>query len=78
MNLCLTASVAITVVNPSDIKMIFIDNNPTFNIGPISLPRNVPDCTVLENSAFNNFLLPDEIFPKALQSLEICLSVSNN
>ena len=43
-----------------------------------SVPRNPPDCTGLDNWVFDNFILADELFAKALQRFASCLSVSNN
>ena len=41
--------------------------------------RNSPDFAILDNWIFNNFILADdELFLKALKSLETCLSVNNN
>ena len=33
---------------------------------------------ICQNWVFNNFILADELFAKALQSFESCLSVTNN
>ena len=35
-------------------------------------------CTILDSSVFDNFILADEVFSKALQSIETCPSVNNN
>ena len=42
-----------------------------------SVPRNPPDCTGLDNWVFDNFILADELFAKALRNLETYLSVNN-
>ena len=39
-----------------------IKGNPVFNNGSISLPKNPPDCSVLSNWVFDNFILADEPF----------------
>ena len=40
---------------------------------------NSPNCTILARwKVFGNFVLADKLFAKALQSLEICVSVNNN
>ena len=49
-----------------------IKGNLVFSNGLKSLPRNFPDCTILCNSVFDNFILVDEPFAKALRSLETC------
>ena len=56
----------------------FIKDKPGSNNCPQSLPRNPPDWTILDSWAFDNFILADKLFAQALQSLENCLSVSNN
>ena len=45
--------------------------------GSIILPKNSPNCTILDSSAFDNVAIADELFAKALGSLEACLSVNN-
>ena len=56
--LCIPASVVDAVaVNPKGIKTLlanglitfFISGNPVFSNGPKSLPRNPPDCIILDN-----------------------------
>ena len=59
-----------TVVNTNGIKMLLanglsefpIKGNPVFNNGSISLPKNLPDCSVLSNRVFDNFILAYEPF----------------
>ena len=36
-----------------------------------------PDCIILNKGAFENFILADEPFAKALQIFETCVSVNN-
>ena len=72
----IAASVSDTAaVNASGIKTLltnvlstfFIKGKKTvFSSGPKSLPRNSPDCSVLCNGFFDNFILADEFFEKAL------------
>ena len=74
------------VVNPSgtktllanDLSTFFFKSKPVFSNGPIHIPRNPPDCTILENRFFDTFILADELLVKALGTLETCLSVNNN
>ena len=46
--------------------------------GPKSLPKNLSDWPILDNCDFENFVLPDEPFAKALRNLEFCVFVNNN
>ena len=55
-----------------------IEGNPVFSNGPESLPKNPPDCLILCNWVFDNFILTEELFAKALWSLETCVLVNNN
>ena len=59
---CIPASAAdVAAVNPEGIKTLsangliifFIKNNPVFSNGPRGLPRNPPDCTILDNWVFD-------------------------
>ena len=85
--LWLDASVAdAAAVNPNGIKTLFANDLSTFYIrenlvfsnGPNSLHRNLLDCPILCNWIFDNFILVDEPFAKALQSLETFVLVNNN
>ena len=60
------------------LSIFFINYKQTFINDPKILPRNPPDCTILDNLVFDNFTLADEIFGKPLQSFETFISVSNN
>ena len=59
-------------INPYSVKSIlangfstiFIKYKPVFNNGPNSLPKNPPDCPILCNLVFHNFLLAEELFAK--------------
>ena len=51
---------------------------PIFSYGKNILPKNSPDCHITCNWVFDNFILAEEPFPKALQSLETCVLVNNN
>ena len=52
--------------------------NPVFSNGPQGLPKNPPDCFILCNWVFNNFILADKPFAKALWSYETCVLINNN
>ena len=55
-------------VNPKGIKMllanglitIFINDNPVFSNGPSNLPKNPPNCIILDNQVFNNLISVDK------------------
>ena len=47
-------------------KTFFIKSNPDFNNGSKSLPKTPPDCPILCNWFFDEFILADELFAKAL------------
>ena len=55
-----------------------IRGNTVFSNGPKSLPRNPPDCPILNSWVSDNFILAEELFGKALQSLETCALVTKN
>ena len=85
--LWIAASVAdASAVNPNGIKTLSanslstysIKGDPGFSNGPKSLPRNPPDCPILSNWIFNNFISADEPFAKALWSFKNCVLVNSN
>ena len=45
--------------------------------GPRSLPKNPSNCIILGNWVFDNVILADEPFAKALRRLETCVPVNN-
>ena len=49
-----------------------------YGIPSNNLPRNPPDCIILGNCVFENFILANEPLAKALQIFETCVSVNNN
>ena len=49
-----------------------IKGKPVFSSGPRSLHRNPPDCPILCNCVFDNFVLADELFAKALVINNLC------
>ena len=55
-----------------------IKGKPVFSDGARSLPRNPPNCIILDNWVFENFILADESLEKALQIFETCVLVNNN
>ena len=73
---------AAAAVNPNGIKTILdnglsissIKGKPVLSNGPRSIPKNPPDCPILCNWVFYNFVLADELFIKALQSFETWVS----
>ena len=83
----IAASVAdVVAVNPNVIKTFLNNGLSRFSIkgksvvcnGPKSLPKNPPNCFVLYNGVFDNFILAEKLFAKAWQCLETCVLVNNN
>ena len=80
------AASAADAVNPNGIKTqsangfstFFIEGKPVFSNGPRSVPKNFPDCPMLCNWVFDNFIIADELFAKVLRSLKTCILVNNN
>ena len=62
----------------SGLSTFFIKGKPVFINGPKIIPINSPYCPILWNLVFDNFILADELFLKALQSLETCLLVNDD
>ena len=52
-----------------------IKDKPIFSNGPGSLPKNLPDCPILDKRFIENFMVADWPFEKDLQRPEICLLV---
>ena len=76
--LWIAASVAdVAAVNPNGIKMLLanslskfhIKGNPVFSNGPTNLPKNPPDCLILRNWVFDQFILALKPFANVLRSL---------
>ena len=63
-------------VHPNGIKTLLanglskfpIKDNPVFSNDPKSLTKNTPNYPILNNWVFDNFILAEELFVKALQS----------
>ena len=60
------------------LSTFLIKGNPDFSNGPKNLPRNPPDCSILCSWVFDNVILADELFPKALQSFKTCVLIDSN
>ena len=68
------SAAAAAAVNPEGIKtllantsiMFFISGNPYFRNGPRSLPRNPPNCTILDNRVLDSLMSVDDLLAKAL------------
>ena len=46
-----------------------------FSNGPKNLPKNPPDCPILYNWVFDNFILAEELFAKSFTKLwNLCIS----
>ena len=85
--LSIVASVAAAAtVNPNGIKALLangfspflIKGKQVFSNGSRRLPKNPPDRPLLCNWVFSYFILADEPFAKALQSLKTSVLVNNN
>ena len=78
--MCIPASaVDVVAVNPNGIKTLlgivliifFINGNPVFNNGPRSLPRNPPDCIILDSWVFDSLVSVGKQFAKVLRYLQL-------
>ena len=58
--------------------MLLANGLSTFSKSPESLPKNPSDYTILCNWVFENFILVDSLFAKALWGFETCTLVNNN
>ena len=56
----------------------FPTRNIAYGIATNNSPGTPLDCIILHKRVFENFILADEPFVKALQIFEICVSVNNN
>ena len=52
------------------LSAFFIKCSPVFSNDPKTLLKNTPDCPILCNWVFDNIILAEELFAKALQSFE--------
>ena len=55
----------------------FIRDRAVFNNNPESIPRSYPDCALSCIWVFDNFILAEELFAKALRSFETYVLVNN-
>ena len=73
-------------VNPNCIKTLLanglstfpVKTNPVFSNVPKSLSKNHPDCHILCNWNFDNYILAEELFGKALRSFKTCVLANDN
>ena len=63
---------------PNGLSTFVIKDKSGFINGLKSLHKSLPDCPVLYNRVFDNFLLAEELLAKALQSLKTRILVHNN
>ena len=68
----------IKILLASNLSAFFIKGNPVFGNHPKSATKNPPDCPISCNWVFDNFILADELYTKALESFGICVLVNNN
>ena len=60
-----------------DRSTFFIKVKPNFVNGRRSLPRNPQGCIILNTCVFENLIMADDLFAKALRRLATWLSVNN-
>ena len=53
----------------SGLRIFIIEGDQVFSNGPKILTKNSPDCHILSNWVFDNFILAEELSSKALRSL---------
>ena len=53
----------------SGLSIFIIESDQVFSNGPKILTKNSPDCHILSNWVFDNFILAEELSSKALRSL---------
>ena len=82
----ITASVAdVAVINPDGTNMLIVNGLSAFPIKdktvfsnePRSLSRNPLKCIILDDWVFENVILANKTFAKALQIFETCVLVNN-
>ena len=67
---------AAAAINPNGIKTLLDSCLSIFFInGPESVPKNPPDCPIICNWVFDNFVLVDEPLAKPLGNFETCVLV---
>ena len=84
--LCNPAQANAAAVNPNETNTLlanslitfFFNGSHVFNNGPRSIPRNPPDCIILDNLLFESLVSVDKLFVKALQRFATCVLVNNN
>ena len=73
-------------VNPTGTKILLANGFSTFSIkdksvfnnAPRSLPKNSPDCPILYNWVFDNFISANELLENVLGNLETYLLIKND
>ena len=81
-----TSAADAAAVNPNGIKTLlangfitfYINGNLVYNNGPRSLPRNPPDCIILDIWVFDSLISVDKQFSKSLRRFSTCLLVKDN
>ena len=71
-------------ISPDCIKLLLgngsstfpFKSNPVFSNGLKNIPKNSHDCPILNNRVFDNFILADKPFAKALRTIETCVLVN--
>ena len=70
--------IGIKTLLANGLSTFFNNSKPVFSNGSKSLPRYPPDYLILCYWVFDNFILADEPFAKALPTLETCVLVNKN
>ena len=61
--------IAVKTLLASGLRIFIIESDQVFSNGPKILTKNSPDCHILSNWVFDNFILAEELSSKALRSL---------
>ena len=77
----------VAAVNPNSINILLANSlttffikgkQPVFSNVPKSLPKNYSDYSILFNWVFNNVILAEKPFQKALEILKTCVIVNKS
>ena len=75
---CCSYPKGIKILLANGLITFFISGNSVISNGPSNLPRNPPDCIILDNLVFDNLISADKQFAKALRRFATYLLVNNN
>ena len=69
---------ALKILLANGFSTFFAKGKPVFSNAPRILPKNCPDCPILDNWFFDNYILADKPSEKALRGFETCVLVNND